>query len=367
MSSFDTWRVLGVEVGLREAESAVRARALEAAGIGEADLRGFRIARRSLDARRAGGERRLRFVIHADLLVESGFRSSGLARAERAGRVVRAPEPGRLEVERARLARGPARGGAGRGAGGALRRADPGPERRGRGPGRPRRAAARARPRPGRVPALARSRIPRATSCSARAAPAPTPTASSTRAWSTRSSSRSSTSSVACGAPDEIRFDARAHVGTDRLHKILPRLRARLEALGVRFHWRTRVDGLRLAEREPGRVIAPRDGARRARLRRARARARPQRARHLARARGSGPAARGEALPARRAHRAPAGARRPRPPRRGSRSRPRSAPPTTHSRVGPATAPPARTASACVPAARSWPASPRRGCSARTA
>ncbi len=45
-------------------------------------------------------------------------------------------------------------------------------------------------------------------------------------------------------------------MGTDRLHKILPRLRARLEALGVRFHWRTRVDGLRLAEREPGRVIA---------------------------------------------------------------------------------------------------------------
>src|SRR5678816_3732855 len=48
---------------------------------------------------------------------------------------------------------------------------------------------------------------------------------------------------VACGAPSEILFDARAHVGTDRLHRVLPRLRARLEALGVRFHWNTRVEG----------------------------------------------------------------------------------------------------------------------------
>lgn len=46
---------------------------------------------------------------------------------------------------------------------------------------------------------------------------------------------------VAAGAPPEIRFDARAHVGTDRLHRILPRLRERLEAMGVRFHFETRL------------------------------------------------------------------------------------------------------------------------------
>jgi uncharacterized FAD-dependent dehydrogenase len=59
---------------------------------------------------------------------------------------------------------------------------------------------------------------------------------------------------VACGAPDAIRYDARAHVGTDRLHRILPALRVRLEAAGVRFHWRTRVERLgraRVGERIP--------------------------------------------------------------------------------------------------------------------
>jgi len=52
---------------------------------------------------------------------------------------------------------------------------------------------------------------------------------------------------IACGAPPEIAYDARAHVGTDRLHRILPALRARLEAAGVRFHWSTRALRLVLA------------------------------------------------------------------------------------------------------------------------
>jgi uncharacterized FAD-dependent dehydrogenase len=49
---------------------------------------------------------------------------------------------------------------------------------------------------------------------------------------------------VACGAPPEILYDSRAHIGTDRLHRILPVLRTRMEALGVQFHWNTRLDGL---------------------------------------------------------------------------------------------------------------------------
>jgi uncharacterized FAD-dependent dehydrogenase len=52
---------------------------------------------------------------------------------------------------------------------------------------------------------------------------------------------------VACGAPADVLYDARAHVGTDRLHRILPKLRARLMAGGVRCHWRTRLDRLVLA------------------------------------------------------------------------------------------------------------------------
>ncbi|HXZ85415.1 MAG TPA: hypothetical protein VEI82_07995, partial [Myxococcota bacterium] len=95
-----TWRALGLELALDEPESVLRERALAAAGVGAEALRGMRIARKSLDARRSGGARRLRFVFHVDLMVDAGFRSRGLERAERSGRVVRAPELGRFELER---------------------------------------------------------------------------------------------------------------------------------------------------------------------------------------------------------------------------------------------------------------------------
>jgi uncharacterized protein len=254
--AFETWRALGIEVGLTDSEGVVRARALEVAGIGEADLRGFRIARKSLDARRAGGERRLRFVIHADLLVDAGFRSSALARAERAGRVVRAPERGRLEVERVHASLAGRRvavlgaGPAGLFAALVLARNGVGVDLVDRG------AALRERGRD--LAAFQRSRVPDPESN----------LLFGEGGAGTYSDGKLYTrvehvlelpildELVACGAPDEIRFDARAHVGTDRLHRILPRLRARLEALGVRFHWRTRVDGLRRGEREPSRVTA---------------------------------------------------------------------------------------------------------------
>jgi uncharacterized FAD-dependent dehydrogenase len=61
---------------------------------------------------------------------------------------------------------------------------------------------------------------------------------------------------VACGAPPEILYDARAHIGTDRLHRILPLLRARLEADGVTFLWRTRLEKLVLEDGAPRRVRA---------------------------------------------------------------------------------------------------------------
>ena len=54
---------------------------------------------------------------------------------------------------------------------------------------------------------------------------------------------------IAAGADPEIAFDARAHVGTDRLHRILPELRARLEAMGVGFHFDTAARVLREGER----------------------------------------------------------------------------------------------------------------------
>jgi len=49
---------------------------------------------------------------------------------------------------------------------------------------------------------------------------------------------------VACGAPADILYDSRSHIGTDRLHRLLPLLRARLEDVGVTFRWNTRLEGL---------------------------------------------------------------------------------------------------------------------------
>ena len=53
------------------------------------------------------------------------------------------------------------------------------------------------------------------------------------------------------GAPPEILVDARPHVGTNRLPKVVTSLREHLESAGVRFEFETRVTGLRV---EDGRV-----------------------------------------------------------------------------------------------------------------
>jgi len=53
---------------------------------------------------------------------------------------------------------------------------------------------------------------------------------------------------IACGAPAAIAYDSLAHIGTDRLHRILPAFRRRLEALGVVFRFDTRVESLILGK-----------------------------------------------------------------------------------------------------------------------
>ncbi len=50
---------------------------------------------------------------------------------------------------------------------------------------------------------------------------------------------------AACGAPAEILYDAKPHIGTDRLLLLLPRLRQRLTAAGATFLFNTRLDGVR--------------------------------------------------------------------------------------------------------------------------
>jgi hypothetical protein len=252
----ETWRALGIELGLDEPEALLRERALAAAGIDAADLRGFRIARKSVDARRVRGKRHLRFIVHADLVVDAGYRSAALARAERAGRVTRAPETGRIEVERvhpslagrrvAVLGAGPAgllaalalsRNGV------AVDLVDRGAELRERGRD---------------LAAFQRSRVPNPES-NLLFGEGGAGTYSDGKLY-TRVEHELEVpilaELVACGAPEDVLYDARAHVGTDRLHKILPRLRERLITAGVRFHWRTRVDSLRVSGAAPTRVRA---------------------------------------------------------------------------------------------------------------
>jgi uncharacterized protein len=65
---------------------------------------------------------------------------------------------------------------------------------------------------------------------------------------------------VAAGAPEEILWQGRPHIGTFRLVKVVESLRARIESLGGEIRFRTRVDGLML---EAGRLRGLRlaDGA----------------------------------------------------------------------------------------------------------
>ncbi len=267
MSATETFRVHGLELAVGEPEEHLRECALAASGVSPAELRGFRIARMSLVARpsrgtsvrgpMSGRARKLRFVVHADLVLDSGVRSAGLERALRSGRVTRAPEVGRLEVDRVHASLGGARvavlgaGPAGLFAALVLARNGVGVDLLDRG------AAIRERARD--LNAFHRTRVPNPES-NLLFGEGGAGTYSDGKLY-TRVDHPLEVplleELVSCGAPPQILYDARAHVGTDRLHRILPALRARLEALGVRFHWRTRVDGLVLdaASRERVRAL----------------------------------------------------------------------------------------------------------------
>jgi uncharacterized protein len=49
---------------------------------------------------------------------------------------------------------------------------------------------------------------------------------------------------IACGAGESIAYEAKPHLGSDVLARILPRLRERIEAFGGEFMFQTRLDGL---------------------------------------------------------------------------------------------------------------------------
>lgn len=254
-----TWRVLNIEMRLDEPERILLDRAARAAGIDPGRVRGCRIARRSVDARRHGGERRLRFIVHADLIVDAGYTGVRFEAARRAGKVVEAPRAASFEVAHRPAAPGRVvvvgSGPAGLYAalvmglnGIGVDLIDRGAELKARGKD---------------VVRFHRTRVPNLES-NLLFGEGGAGTYSDGKLY-TRVDDPLEVPClemlVACGAPPDILYDSRAHIGTDRLHKVLPVLRERMEALGVRFHWNTRLDGLVCDVGSPQRLRAVRTSA----------------------------------------------------------------------------------------------------------
>ncbi len=241
---FETWRLLGLELPIDAPEGALQRRALEVAGVEETALRRLRIARRSVDARRTGGRRRLRFILHVDLTVAAGYTSRRFSAAKKSGRLVQAPHPESLLVERART----------------------GPRRAvvvGAGP-----AGLYAAHVLGingvRVDLIDRgARLDRRGTDVVRFHRTRNPNPESNLLFGEGGAGTYSDGKlytriddplepaclrllVECGADEDILFDSRAHIGTDRLHRILPALRDTLSRSGVTFHWNTRMERLRI-------------------------------------------------------------------------------------------------------------------------
>ncbi len=251
-----TWRVRGLEQGIDEPDSRMRERALAAVGLAADELRGFRIARRSLDARRRGGHRSLRYAVSVDLLLEVGHASPGFDRAVRGGRAVLRPEPGSLAVAALHPTVAGARvvvvgaGPAGLFAALTLALAGIRVDLVDRG------GPLRERGRSVAVFGRTRQLDPESNLLYGEGGAG---TYSDGKLY-TRIDHPLEVpileELVVCGAPREILFDARAHIGTDRLHGVLRKLRTRLEDRGVRFHWHTRVEGWEVAGSSPQRIRA---------------------------------------------------------------------------------------------------------------
>lgn len=257
----ETWRVFNLQVGLREPESRLRERALAAVGLAPEAVRGFRIAHRSLDARRRGASRELHFVVHVDLVIDAGGVTAALGRAQKAGRAKLLAPPGTLHGVRLhpslRGARVAVVGAGPAGLFAAFVLAESGVSvdllDRGRSLGERGRAIA----------AFARGRVldPENNLLYGEGGAG---TYSDGKLYTRVDHELEAPILdvlVACGAPPEVRYDARAHIGTDRLHRVLPALRRRLEQGGVRFHWGVRVDGLRIEDAATRRVAALRTEA----------------------------------------------------------------------------------------------------------
>jgi uncharacterized FAD-dependent dehydrogenase len=237
-----TWRVLNLDMGVGEPERVLLARAASVAGVDPGDVRACRIARRSVDARRRGRTRRLRFIVHADLVLDADYSGTRFDSAVRSGRVVAAAQPGTFIVDAPAKAAGRVvvvgSGPAGLYAALVLALNGVAVDVIDRG--------AELKPRGLDVVRFHRSRVPN-TESNLLFGEGGAGTYSDGKLYTRVDDPLEAPcleELVACGAPPDILYDSRAHIGTDKLHRILPVFRGRMEALGVRFHWKTRLDGL---------------------------------------------------------------------------------------------------------------------------
>jgi len=240
-----TWRVRGIEVAVDAPEAEVRELAAERVGIAAQDLLGFTLVRRSLDLRGRRSGRPPRFVIHADCICPAAHQGAALNRALRSGRVVEAPRPAEL-LPSEFTASAPKRvvivgaGPAGLFAALTLGLAGCDVTVLDRG--------ASLEERGGDLVSFHRSRVPNLES-NLLFGEGGAGTYSDGKLY-TRTDDPLEwpilVELVKAGAPEAILFDSRAHVGTDRLYGVLKSLRRRLEAVGVSFAWRVKMEDLLL-------------------------------------------------------------------------------------------------------------------------
>ncbi|MEZ5974797.1 MAG: FAD-binding protein [Planctomycetota bacterium] len=358
-----TLRVLGVPLELHEREEELLGRACKQAGLRPEEVRGYKLALRSLDARRTRGI--LRYVCHVDLFWNGARQSPGLQRALRSGRVRPAPAPQSLNLDQPGLQ--PPRHAVVVGSGPAGLFAALTLALNGAGVTLLERGASLESRHTKLVPFHRGGPLDPDTNLLFGEGGAGT--YSDGKLYTRVQDALEPTilgELVACGAPPEICFDGRAHIGTDRLHRILPRLRQRLVELGVQILWETRLEGFALAENGAGRIERVHTSRGDLPCDAPLPRARPQRARHGGDPGAFGPRGRGQALPIWRAHRTSADADQRGP--AGDHPQAMELGAASYNLALKAEGSEPGAHSFCkAPAARSSAASPRKGCSAPTA
>ncbi|MEO6708915.1 MAG: FAD-dependent protein [Planctomycetota bacterium] len=254
-----TWRLFNLRLAPLEAAAVLQELAASELGLDAASIRGLRIVRKALDARRRNRESGPEFVCHVDVTLDARTRTRAMARLMKHGTLKLAPaqvslihprphpslsQPGGLRA--VVVGSGPA----GLFAAWVLSANGVRTSLIERGPMLQERARAVARFHQSRIPDPERNLL---------FGEGGAGTYSDGKIY-TRVDDPLEVplleELVSAGAPPSIVYDSLAHIGTDRLHRILPVLRERLVARGVEFLFDTRFDGLVFSDGDPRRLRA---------------------------------------------------------------------------------------------------------------